>query len=50
MADGIDEDELKFLVSKRQTLSETDDDTGIWTVVGADGSKVIKLADSPVNP
>jgi Replication-relaxation len=50
MVDSIEEDELKFLVTNRRTLREADEDTGIWTVVGEDGSKVIKLADLPVNP
>jgi hypothetical protein len=50
MVDSIEEDELKFLVTNRRILREADEDTGIWTVVGEDGSKVIKLADLPVNP
>lgn len=43
--DNIDEDELKFLITNRQTLKEADEDAGIWTLVMEDGSEKLRLAD-----
>lgn len=48
MTDSVDEDELKLLVTNRQILQEADEDTGLWMVVGKDGSEVFKLIDAPL--
>ena len=45
IADGLDEDELKFLVANRPALHEAQADTELWTVTGEDGSQAIKLVD-----
>lgn len=50
MYDQIDEDELRFLVTNRQTLREADEDTGTWPVVEEARSETLRLAELSVNP
>ena len=45
MYDQIDEDELRFFVTNRESLHEADEDDAIWTIVREDGNEVLKLAD-----
>jgi hypothetical protein len=50
MSDRINENELKFSVTNQQALQEASEDTELWTIVGEDGSEVVKLVDITVNP
>lgn len=44
--DEVDEDDLRLLITNRQTLREADEDTGIWTVVEEGKNELLKLTDA----
>jgi hypothetical protein len=45
MYDEIDEDDLKILVTNRELLHEASEDDAIWTIVGEENTKMVRLSD-----
>jgi hypothetical protein len=45
MADSIDEDELRFLVTSREALRGVNKDVGLWTVIQEEGNVILRLIE-----